>query len=136
MKLPIALLAAPLAGAVICTLPAGAKLNSLNNPQEKKEAKETKMQGNVVRIYTDSKTMNISGGSSAQAQEMRKIAYDDSTTWTNMGKPGKMEDVKEGSFVIVLGHLQKDGSLHATRIDLRLPREFRIRYTRIAGRFR
>jgi len=39
-----------------------------------------------------------------------------------MGKPGKMEDVKEGSFVIVLGNLQKDGSLLATRIDLRLPR--------------
>ena len=39
-----------------------------------------------------------------------------------MGKPGKMEDVKEGSFVIALGHLEKDGTLHATRIDLRLPR--------------
>ncbi len=122
MKLPITLLAAALAGAVICTLPAGARLNSLNNPQEKKEAKETKMQGNVVRIYADLKTMDIRGGSTAQAQDIRKIAYDDSTTWTNMGKPGKMEDVKEGSFVIVLGHLQKDGSLHATRIDLRLPR--------------
>jgi hypothetical protein len=124
MKLPMTLLAAALAGAVVCTLPAGARLNSLNNPQEKekKEAKETKMQGHVLRIYADLKTMDIRGGSSSQSQDIRKIAYDDSTTWTNMGKPGKMEDVKEGSFVIVLGHLQKDGSLHATRIDLRLER--------------
>ena len=122
MKLPITLLAAALAGAIICALPADANLNSLNNPQEKKEAKETKMQGHVVRIYADLKTMDIRGGSTAQSQDIRKIAYDDSTTWTNMGKPGKMEDVKEGSFVIVLGNLQKDGSLLATRIDLRLPR--------------
>jgi|SRR6516164_3594445 hypothetical protein len=122
MKLPITLLAATLAGAVICALPADARLNSLNNPQEKKEAKETKMQGHVVRIYADLKTMDVRGGSTARSQDIRKIAYDDSTTWTNMGKPGKMEDVKEGSFVIVLGNLQKDGSLLATRIDLRLPR--------------
>jgi hypothetical protein len=122
MKLPMTLLGAALAGAVICAIPAGARLNSLNNPQEKKEAKETKMQGHVVRIYADLKNLDIRGGSSAQSQDIRKIAYDDSTTWTNMGKPGKMEDVKEGSFVIVLGHLQKDGSLHATRIDLRLER--------------
>jgi len=121
MKLPITLLAATLAGAVICALPADARLNSLNNPQEKKEAKETKMQGHVVRIYADLKTMDVRGGSTARSQDIRKIAYDDSTTWTNMGKPGKMEDVKEGSFVIVLGNLQKDGSLLATRIDLRLP---------------
>ena len=122
MKLPITLLAATLAGAVICALPADARLNSLNNPQEKKEAKETKMQGHVVRIYADLKTLDVRGGSTARSQDIRKIAYDDSTTWTNMGKPGKMEDVKEGSFVIVLGNLQKDGSLLATRIDLRLPR--------------
>jgi len=122
MKLPITLLAATLAGAVICALPADARLNSLNNPQEKKEAKETKMQGHVVRIYADLKTMDVRGGATARSQDIRKIAYDDSTTWTNMGKPGKMEDVKEGSFVIVLGNLQKDGSLLATRIDLRLPR--------------
>jgi len=122
MKLPITWLAAALAGALICALPTDAGLNSLNNPQETKEAKETKIQGHVVRIYADLKTMDIRGGSTAQSQDIRKVAYDDSTTWTNMGKPGKMEEVKEGSFVIVLGHLQKDGSLHATRIDLRLPR--------------
>ena len=118
MKLSVALLSAILAGAAICAVPANLK----SQEQKKAETKETKMQGHVVRIYTDSKTMDIRGGASGPAQDMRKISYDDSTKWTNLGKPGKMEDVKEGSFVIALGHLEKDGTLHATRIDLRLPR--------------
>jgi hypothetical protein len=33
-----------------------------------------------------------------------------------------MDDVKTGSFVIVLGHEDEKGVLHATRVDLRLPR--------------
>lgn len=122
MKLAATLLTAALAGVALCAVPVGATLNSQDKPEAKSEAKETKMQGHVVRIYADSKTMDVRGGASGQAQGMRKIAYDDSTLWTNMGKAGKMEDVKEGSFIIVLGHVQKDGALHATRIDLRLPR--------------
>jgi hypothetical protein len=53
---------------------------------------------------------------------MRKIAYDSSTQWTKVGKPGQQDEVKEGSFVIVLGKLDDKGVLHATRVDLRLPR--------------
>jgi hypothetical protein len=48
--------------------------------------------------------------------------YDSSTQWTNGGKPGQQEDVKTGSFIIVLGKVDADGVLHATRIDLRAPR--------------
>jgi len=125
MKHSLALLSALLAGAAICALPPNGSISS-EVPREKQEAKpeakETKMQGQVVRVYTDLKTIDLRGGTTAQSHEMRKIAYDDSTLWTNMGKPGKMEDVKQGSFIIVLGHIQKDGTLLATRIDLRLPR--------------
>jgi hypothetical protein len=122
MKLSATLLSAVLAGAVVCALPAYAQEKMQDKDAKPAAEKETKMQGTVVRIYTDSKTMDIRGGASAEAKDMRKIAYDDKTQWTNMGKAGKMEEVKEGSFVIVLGHLEKDGALHATRIDLRLPR--------------
>jgi len=126
MKLSRTLLSATLAGAAICALPAAARLNWSGEPRAKQEAKsdtkETKMQGQVVRVYADLKTIDLHGGTTAKSSEMRKIAYDDSTLWTNMGKPGKMEDVKEGSFIIVLGKLQKNGTLLATRIDLRLPR--------------
>ena len=41
---------------------------------------------------------------------------------TKQGKPAQMEEFKDGSFVIVLGHADDKGVLHATRIDLRLPR--------------
>ena len=122
MKLAATLLTATLAGAAICALPIGTTLHAQDKPEGKSATKETRMQGHVVRIYSDSKTMDLRGGTAARAQDTRKIAYDDSTLWTNMGKPGKMEDVKEGSFVIVLGHMQKDGALHATHVDLRLPR--------------
>ena len=126
MKRSRTLLFATLAGAAFCALPVAARLNWSGEPRAKQEAKsdtkETKMQGQVVRVYADLKTIDLHGGTTAKSNEMRKIAYDDATLWTNMGKPGKMEDVKEGSFIIVLGKLQKNGTLLATRIDLRLPR--------------
>jgi hypothetical protein len=126
MKLSRTLLSAALAGAAICALPAAARLNWSGEPWGKQEAKpdtkETKMQGYVERVYDDLKKIDLHGGTTGQSDEMRKIAWDDSTLWTNMGKPGKKEDVKQGSFVIVLGRIQKDGTLLASRIDLRLPR--------------
>jgi hypothetical protein len=122
MKLGTTLLSAALAGAAILALPVSATFHPQDKPETKADTKETRMQGHVVRIYSDSKTMDIRGGTAARSEDTRKIAYDDSTMWTNMGKAGNKEDVKEGSFVIVLGHMQKDGSLLATRIDLRKPR--------------
>jgi len=120
MKLSITLLSAVLAGAVVCALPAN--LRSQEKQEKKADTKETKLQGSVVRINKDSKIIDIRGGVKNEDHDMRKILYDDATQWTNLGKPGKMDEVKEGSFIIILGHMQGDGSLHATRIDLRLPR--------------
>lgn len=122
MKLAATLLSAALAGAAVLALPVGATSHSQEKAAAKSDTKETRMQGHVVRIYEDSKTIDLRGGTSAGAEDTRKIAWNDSTLWTDMGKDGKREDVKEGSFVIVLGHMQKDGSLLATRIDLRKPR--------------
>jgi hypothetical protein len=120
MKGSLTLLFLLLAGAVFVAMPVSA-----NQAADKKEAsaakKETKWQGNVVRIYKDESEMDIRGGA-APAQDLRKIAYDKSTEWTKHGKPGQQDEVKEGSFVIVLGHVDDKGVLHATRIDLRLPR--------------
>ena len=47
---------------------------------------------------------------------------DGSTERTKGGKPGHMNEVKEGAFVIVLGHVNDKEGLQATRIDLRLLR--------------
>jgi hypothetical protein len=119
MKIPAALLSVVLAGALVAVVPAGARQAAT----EKKEAskKETKWQGKVVRINKDSSTIDIHGGAHP-SEAQRKIMYDASTQWTNGGKPGQQDDVKTGSFIIVLGTVDADGVLHATRIDLRAPR--------------
>ena|ERR1700720_2768630 len=124
MKFYRNLLSVVLAGALFAAMPLGAKqATSETKPASaaKKETK-TKWQGHVVRIYKDLSQMDIRGGVNTRAEDLRKIAYDSSTEWTKLGKPGEMDQVKEGSFVIVVGHIDDKGVLHATRIDLRLPR--------------
>jgi Domain of unknown function (DUF5666) len=119
MKISATLLALVLAGALFTAMPAGAdQAADANAPAAKKE---TKWQGKVVRIYKDTSMMDIHGGPHP-AEAARKVAYDASTQWTNGGKPGQQDDVKEGSFVIVLGTVDGGGVLHASRIDLRAPR--------------
>jgi Ni/Co efflux regulator RcnB len=119
MKIREALLSIVLAGAVFAVTPARAN----QADTEKKDAtnKQTKWQGKVVRVNTDSSTIDIHGGAHP-SEAQRKIMYDASTQWTNGGKPGQQDDVKTGSFIIVLGTVDGDGVLHATRIDLRAPR--------------
>jgi hypothetical protein len=118
MKVSAVLLSVVLAGAVVVALPAGAKQAA---GEAKAAKKETKWQGKVVRILKDESTIEIHGGA-APSEAARKIVYDASTQWTKLGKPGQQDEVKEGSFVIVLGKVDKDGALHATRVDLRAPR--------------
>jgi acid phosphatase class B len=91
-------------------------------PSEKTE-KESKWQGKVLRVYEGESKLDIRGGEKASASEVRVIAFDSSTKWTKLNKDGgKQSDVKDGSFIIVLGHVDDKGVMHATRIDLRLPR--------------
>jgi len=116
MKVALTLLSLVLAGAIFTARPAGAT-------QEASAAKkETKWQGNVVRIYKDLSQLHIRGGGTGSSNDLRKVAYDSSTQWTKGGKPGQQEEVKEGSFVIILGQVDDKGVLHASRVDLRLPR--------------
>jgi hypothetical protein len=117
----LTLLSLVLAGVIFAALPAGANQAATETKAAPAAKKETKWQGSVVRIYKDTSEMDIRGGA-APATDTRKVAYDSSTEWTKHGKPGQQDEVKEGSFVIILGHLDDKGRLHASRIDLRLPR--------------
>ena len=119
MKIPVALLAVVLAGAVFAATPASA--NQATTEKKAAAKKDTKWQGKVVRINKDSSTIDIHGGAHP-SEAQRKIMYDASTQWTNGGKPGQQDDVKAGSFIIVIGTVDGDGVMHATRIDLRAPR--------------
>ncbi len=102
-------------------MPAGAKQAAAED-KKAPAAKETKWQGHVVRINKDLSEMDVRGYKAGESEHLSKIAYDSSTEWTKLGKPGKQDDVKEESFVIVLGQVDDKGVLHAKRIDLRLPR--------------
>jgi hypothetical protein len=121
MKGCLIFLSLVLAGAIFAGMPASANQAAAENRAAPAAKKETKWQGSVIRIYKDLSQMDIRGGA-APATDTRKIAYDSSTQWTKHGKPGQQDEVKEGSFVIVLGKVDDKGVLHATRVDLRLPR--------------
>ena len=121
MKVPVTLLSLVLAGLVFAALAAGATQEAAEKKDAPAAQKETQWQGNVVRFYKDKSMMEIRGGS-APSNDLRTVAYDNSTQWTKQGKPGQQDEVKQGSFVILLGHVDDSGVLHATRIDLRLPR--------------
>jgi hypothetical protein len=122
MKVPLSLLSLVLAGAVFAATPTGAKQATAETKQAPAAKKEAKWQGHVVRIYKDLSQMDIRGGVNTRSEDVRKIAYDSATEWTKLGKPGQMDEVKEGSFVIILGQIDDKGVLHAKHIDLRLPR--------------
>ncbi len=102
-------------------VPVGAQQAEAGEKNAQASTKETKWQGHVIRIDKDHSTIDIRGGS-APSNDPRKVAFDSSTEWTKLGKPSQQDEVKEGSFVIMLGHLDHKGVLHATRIDLRRPR--------------
>jgi len=121
MKVFPTLLSLALAGAVFAAMPAGANQAAAENKKAPAK-KETKWQGHVVRIYKDLSQMDIRGDKAAETDHLKKVAYGSSTEWTKGGKPGQQDEVKEGSFVIVLGKVDGKGVLQASRIDLRLPR--------------
>jgi len=78
----------------------------------------------VVRIDKDHSMITIRGGV-PPANDTRQVIYDSSTVWTKVGQPVQQDEVKTDSFLIILGNVDNKGLLHATRIDLRLPKPSR-----------
>jgi len=117
MKIRVILLCVALVGPCFSAMPVVAQ----DTTGKMAMGKEAKWQGHVIRIDSDHSMIDINGGP-APSKTARKVAFDSSTEWTNMGKPAQMADVKEGAFVILVGHVDDKGILHATRVDLRLPR--------------
>jgi len=125
MKFPATLLSLVLAGAVFAGVPARAFQAPADQATAPAAAKETKWQGYVIRIDKDHSMITIRGGQ-APAKDTRQVAYSSSTEWTNVGKPStELAGIKEDSFLIILGQVDKQGVLQATRIDLRLEKAAR-----------
>ena len=120
MKLAMLVVSLVFAGIVIASHPISA---DARQDKQAAQAKEAKWQGTVLRVSKDQSMIDIRGGAGANAADTRKIAYSASTQWTKGNKPGgDLADVKEGSFIIAVGHVDDKGVLQATRIDLRLPK--------------
>jgi len=125
MKRSLVLSTLVLAGVAIAGYPIsghGSQEEKKPATKEAKEAKETKWQGHIVRINKEESTIDLRGGLKNMDSDEKKISYDSSTHWTKLGKPAEESEFKEGSFIIVLGHVDDKGVLRASRIDLRLPR--------------
>ena len=126
MKCALVLSALVLAGMTI----AGYPISGRGSQEEKKpatkeakaKAKETKWRGSIIRINKEESTIDLRGGLTNTDSDEKKISYDGSTRLTKLGKPAEQSEFKDGSFIILLGHVDDKGVLHATRIDLRLPR--------------
>lgn len=104
------------------TLYAGQAPSTTSSGHDKAAAKELRWQGTIVRVNKSHSSLSVRGGQANMESTERQIFYDSSTEWTKQGKPAEQSEFKEGSFVIVLGHADKKGVFHASRVDLRLPR--------------
>ena len=119
MKLLTVVLALCFAGMLLEGQPMSARPGKQQAPVA---AKQTKWQGTIIHLLNNQSMMDIRGGATANDSHMLKVAFDGSTKWTKQTKPAEQSEFKEGSFVIVLGTVDDKGILHASQIDLRLPR--------------
>ena len=92
-------------------------------PAQQKAAKETHLEGIVVRTSQDKSTLTVrKAGSSVE----KIVKYDSSTQWVSQEHGSKKvneidaSQVKDGDRVICTGTWDKDGVLHATLISKRL----------------
>jgi hypothetical protein len=87
--------------------------------QIKKDTKTglDRLSGTIVTLDKAKSTMTVRQAGTTP-QPSWHVAYNDKTAITVMGKPAKVDDLKEGLSVIILGNYEKD-VLNATRIDIR-----------------
>ncbi len=86
--------------------------------QLKKDARsgQDRLDGIIQTFDKGKATMSVRETGSAAA--FWQVAYNDKTVVTLKNNPGKIDDLKEGMRVIVLGKFEKD-TLTATRIEIR-----------------
>jgi len=82
-----------------------------------KKAKPDRLSGVVKSV--DAGAMTIEMHIRKNPNQIRKILYDGSTTFTMGGKPGKAADAKEGYGIVALGKFEGI-NLKATQIALTL----------------
>jgi hypothetical protein len=86
-------------------------------PQAAAAAKEARWHGVIVNINEQTSSLDV-----RRQRITRTVYYDSSTKWTEGTKTTEMKEFKVGSDVICLGKFDEKGNIHATRIDLRVPK--------------
>lgn len=86
--------------------------------QLKKDAEsgQDRLDGVIQILNKDKSTLSVRETGTTAA--FWQVAFDDKTAVTLKNKTAKMEDLKEGMRVIILGKYEK-GTLNASRIDIR-----------------
>src|SRR5260370_39474352 len=108
MKGCLILLSLVFAGAVFAGIPASAKQAAAEDKAAAAK-KETKWQGNVVRIYKDESQMDIRG--TTPAGEKRENPYGNPTQWAKGGEPGQQAEGKGSTVVVVAGQSEDKGGV-------------------------
>ena len=83
-------------------------------PAKAAKAKEDRLSGRIHMINKETSTITLDAKNIKRA-----VLYTPQTKITFRNKAGKMDDVKEGRRVIVLGKFNDKAQLVATRIDVR-----------------
>jgi len=86
--------------------------------QVKKDEKSglDRVEGSVQAINKDKSTLNVI--QSGATKTTWKVAYNDQTKFTMRNSPAKVDDLKDGLRIVVLGKYEKD-MMTAARIDIR-----------------
>ncbi len=86
--------------------------------QIKKDTKTglDRIEGTIQALNKEKSTLTIIQSGSTKASW--KVIYNDQTKFTMRNKPAKLEDLKDGQRVIILGKAEKE-VLTAVRIDIR-----------------
>jgi len=82
---------------------------------QEKKPKETRWDGRVRMIKKEESTIVLRVGAAEH-----QVVFGPDTKFTVLNKPGSLADVKEGYRLIVLGTLDAQGRLMASRVDARL----------------
>lgn len=99
------------------TLPVAANQAAQKEGEKPKTAaKEDRLDGTVHMMDAATKMITVR---TRGKTEQRQVMYDDKTAFTFRNKPAKVEEVKEGRRVIVLGKVNDKNVLVASRIDVR-----------------
>ena len=101
---------------MLLSAPVSAAPQAGGTKAKSEKPKEQRIHGMVRLMDKDAHTITVR---LRGEQIERTVIYNDSTKFTLLNKPAKLEDLKDRARVIVLGTMNEKGQMLASRIDIR-----------------